>query len=153
VDDFLRKIWLECCGHLSAFSYPGSREDISKSSRLRDVFPFGDKLLHEYDFGTTTDTIVTVVGITARKAQRAHVRLLARNVPPAFLCSSCGEPATEICAECRYDSDSPFFCEACGESHGHMRLPVTNSPRMGECGYDGAMDVFAFAPQRFPEKR
>ncbi|MDR1802869.1 MAG: hypothetical protein LBQ94_04625, partial [Treponema sp.] len=23
VDRFLRKIWLECCGHMSAFFYPG----------------------------------------------------------------------------------------------------------------------------------
>ncbi|MDR1060430.1 MAG: hypothetical protein LBL83_04275 [Clostridiales bacterium] len=155
VDSFLRKIWLECCGHMSAFSIPGGLNEIGKSRKLGDIFPYQDKLMHEYDFGTPTDTLITVVGETTRKTQKASVRLLARNVPPAFLCSSCGEPATVICAECVYDSDNPFFCDACGESHEHCDtlLPVTNSPRIGDCGYDGAMDVYEFYPQMLSGKR
>lgn len=29
LDDFLRNIWLECCGHLSAFTIEGTRYSIS----------------------------------------------------------------------------------------------------------------------------
>jgi len=146
VDTFLRKIWLECCGHMSGF-FGSSREEIGKNRKL-GTFSVGDKLLHEYDFGTTTETLITVAGETMRKAQKQSVRLLARNVPPAFSCSSCGEPASALCAECVYDSDNPFFCDACGAKHAHddMLLPVTNSPRMGECGYCGELDVFDFKP-------
>lgn len=146
VDSFLRKIWLECCGHLSKFSgYGHGYGEVGKARKLQ-VFSVGDTLLHEYDFGTTTETIITIVGQTTRKKQRETARLLARNVPPTFECATCGKPAAYICTECMYDSDNPFYCRECGEKHDHddMLLPVTNSPRMGECGYDGELDVFTF---------
>ncbi|MCL2338194.1 MAG: hypothetical protein FWC60_12350 [Firmicutes bacterium] len=144
VDKFLRKIWLECCGHMSAFSV--SRiDEVAKSQKL-DNFYVGDKLLHEYDFGSTTETIVTVVGVIKRKPQREIVRLLARNVPPQFQCAACGSPADFICTQCIYDSDNPFYCDKCADKHEHdeMLLPVTNSPRMGVCGYEGELDMYTF---------
>lgn len=146
LDGFMRSIWLECCGHLSAF-FGRTREEISLSRKLGS-FAEGDKLSHEYDFGSTTETLITVMGDTVRKKQRQSVRLLARNVPPSFACRICGQPAARICTECMYGEDDapPFFCEDCadGHEHGDMFLPVVNSPRMGTCGYDGELDVFAF---------
>jgi len=152
IDTFLRKIWLECCGHLSAFFLQG--REFGKSRKL-SVLCVGDSLRHEYDFGTTTETIITVAGETVRKKQKGAVRLLARNVPPSFSCSACGKPATVICTECVYDTDNPFLCDACAGEHEHeeMLLPVVNSPRMGECGYDGELDTFAFNPDNYPAKR
>ena len=146
VDAFLRKIWLECCGRMSAFSAPGHIE-VAKSRKLNS-FADGDKLLHEYDFGSTTETLITVMGTTRRNLQKAAVRLLARNVPPQFKCEKCGAPAEFFCTDCMFDSDNPFYCAKCGEAHEHddMLLPVTNSPRMGVCGYDGELDKFAFVP-------
>jgi hypothetical protein len=61
------------------------------------------------------------------------------------------ESYTIICTECKYKTDNPFFCEACVEASncdGFLLLPITNSPRMGECGYDGERDVFEFDPQK-----
>lgn len=144
VDEFLRAIWLECCDHLSAFYARGSVE-IPKECKLSD-FSVGEKLFHQYDFGTTTETIITIVGEMMCEERATSVRLLARNVPPTFTCESCGEPATMICTECMYDSPNPFFCDACAEEHEHedMLLPVTNSPRMGECGYSGELDHYEF---------
>lgn len=146
IDTFLRKIWLECCGHLSAFHGPGRTE--TAMTRKLKTFSVEDKLFHEYDFGTTTDTVVTVVGLSRRKAQRGIVRLLARNIPPESDCGVCGAPATCVCPECRYTQKNPFFCDECGERHEHeeILLPVTNSPRSGECGYMGEFDVFDFDP-------
>ncbi len=108
----------------------------------------GDQLLYEYDFGTPTETIITFMGKTVRPPQREAVRLLARNVPPQFTCSQCDAQAEYICTECLYECDDPFFCENCMDEHEHeeMFLPVTNSPRMGACGYEGELDTFAFVP-------
>ncbi len=94
------------------------------------------------------ETLVTVVGTIKRKSQKERVQLLVRNVPPQFRCAECGSPAEYICTECAYDSDNPFYCAACGEKHEHdeMLLPVTKSPRMGECGYDSEFDTFTFVP-------
>jgi predicted RNA-binding Zn-ribbon protein involved in translation (DUF1610 family) len=144
VDSFLRRIWLECCGHLSCFLGPG-RSEIRQSRKLKDFFD-GDKLVHEYDFGTTTELLITVIGTISRKKQRGNVRLLARNISPQFECGICGKPAVDLCTECIYDADNPYCCAECGLEHEHAEMlrPVTNSPRMGECGYTGELDVFAF---------
>jgi hypothetical protein len=48
-----------------------------------------------------------------------------------------------------YDSDNPNFCETCLKQHEHeMALPITNSPRNGECGYSGEYDVFVYHPDK-----
>jgi len=152
VDIFLRKIWLECCGHMSAFSDP-RHEELGKGRQLGGFAP-GDKILHEYDFGSTTESLITVVGDTYRVPQRNAVRLLARNAPPAFICCKCGKAAAYICVECIYEVDNPFFCEECADHHEHdYLLPVTNSPRMGVCGYEGTQDKYAFSPLPFGGER
>lgn len=152
VDIFLRKIWLECCGHMSAFSDP-RHEELGKGRQLGGFAP-GDKILHEYDFGSTTESLITVVGDTYREPQRNAVRLLARNAPPAFICCKCGKAAAYICVECIYEVDNPFFCEECADHHEHdYFLPVTNSPRMGVCGYEGTQDKYAFSPLPFGGER
>ena len=142
LDTFLRKIWLECCGHLSKFS-------VGKSRKIGSL-AVGNQILHEYDYGTTTESLITVIAETRRSKQREAVRLLARNAPIVFPCAACGEPAEFLCQECPYDSNA-VFCKICAEKHkqksGHeMMLPITNSPRSGECGYCGEFDVFAFDP-------
>jgi ribosomal protein L37AE/L43A len=144
VDIFLRKIWLECCGHMSAFSLPGSYGGINMGLEI-EAFDIGEQLLHRYDFGTTTETLITFVGNTTRKPQKSPVRLLARNTPPIFKCEKCGEPATYIDTE---SNESVFYCEECGDElgGGEFFLPVVNSPRMGECGYEGEQDTFTFNP-------
>lgn len=145
LDSFLRKIWLECCGHLSAFS--SRYEDVGMANKIGS-FNAGDVLLHEYDFGSTTETLITVIGTVYRKQQRG-VRLLARNVPITFSCCECGSPAELIDTE-DYDSENPFYCLKCAEKNDELyelALPVTNSPRMGVCGYTGETDTLAFVPK------
>ena len=55
LDSFLRKIWLECCGHLSEFS-DGRYHSIGKGQKI-GRFQTGDRMLHQYDFGDTTETL------------------------------------------------------------------------------------------------
>lgn len=142
LDKFLRKIWLECCGHLSQFNGAG------KSSKM-DRFSVGDQFLHEYDMGDTTETLITVAGTTWRATQRGPVRLLARNIPPQFQCKDCGDLASLVCTECLCEGEYPFFCSDCAQKHADVEfmLPVTNSPRMGVCGYCGELDEYEFVPQ------
>ena len=150
VDTFLRDIWLECCGHMSTFSMNGEywEEDTDYGKDLKiGSFPTGTQLIHEYDMGDTTVTLVTFMGIIRRPPQRDAVRLLARNIPPKFTCADCGAEAAYIDTEALFDSSNPFCCEACAEERDEsILLPVTNSPRMGVCGYAGERDVYAFTP-------
>jgi hypothetical protein len=49
LDRFFRKMWLECCGHLSQFR--DGRFTVPMSRKLQGVLEPGMKLLHECDEG------------------------------------------------------------------------------------------------------
>jgi hypothetical protein len=139
LDQFLRDIWLECCGHMSAFR--DGRGQIGMGRKLMDVFEPGIELIHEYDFGDTTVLRVKVLGqYEGMMEAKSPIEILARNEPPEIPCDSCGAAiAAQICLECQGEG-SGMLCKACAESHGcdeEMRLPVANSPRTGVCGYTG----------------
>jgi len=152
LDDFLRKIWLECCGHLSMFEINGREYEDSRdfdaiaasvwgqkpaslNVSLVKVLDVGDRFDYQYDFGSTTYVEGKV--IAARQGVLPEpVRILARNNPYTFECAECGNQATDFCTECEQ-----FFCEQClndvelHECGEEMALPIVNSPRMGVCGY------------------
>lgn len=139
LDQFLRDIWLECCGHMSAFQY--GRGEIGMGRKLKDLFEPGMELFHEYDFGDTTMLRVRVLGHYEGPVNaKSPIEILARNEPPQIPCGECGGAmAAHICLECLGDG-SGMLCDACAEDHGcdeDMRLPLVNSPRTGVCAYTG----------------
>ncbi len=148
IDNFLRDLWLECCGHLSAFTidavrYYSHKEFVDSGEKgmdisLKQVLRPGVRFRHEYDFGTTTE--LDLQCISERKGKvRSKIELIARNDMPEILCDECGKLAKEICPECLWEGKG-LLCESCVEDHEcdeEMLLPVVNSPRMGECGYTG----------------
>lgn len=154
LDLFLRRIWLECCGHMSAFTV-GCYDEVDMDTKISRIVE-GSVLRYEYDFGSTTELNVSFVGTTTWKWQKEEVRLLIRNEAPEYTCCQCGKPARFICCECVYETDNPFFCKSCGEKHFEevhdFNLPVTNSPRMGVCGYDGDLDIYEFDPGKIKKE-
>jgi hypothetical protein len=145
LDHYLRAIWLECCGHLSQFSVGGWRGDeIPMETQIGHVFRPGLELTHIYDFGTSSETLIKLVGEREGGSLTSHpIFLMARNEPPEATCTECGQPASRLCLECVYKFNKPgTLCEQHAEDHPHyydygepMRL--LNSPRTGMCGYDG----------------
>ena len=142
IDKFLRDIWLECCGHLSAFRDPASKKkrssglfnameafqqltkgnaatnsgDIPMSRKAKDVLYKGLMLEYEYDFGSTTMLNITVVDEYSVKAEKKIV-LLSRNEPLQIMCLTCKKvPATQICTVCMYNGDA-VFCNKCAKKH------------------------------------
>ena len=141
VDKFLRQIWCECCGHLSSFSV--GRMEVSMNTKL-SCFQEGDALLYEYDFGTTTCILLTVVEEITRPKQKGKVLLYARNEQPDVVCDFCGGEGKYFNA---YEYE--LLCEKCesalDDEEGFI-LPIVNSPRCGACGYEGEMDIWTFVP-------
>jgi hypothetical protein len=178
IDDFLRDIWLECCGHLSAFTNPKNRKqggsmwdffeaeellekgkqkeyeklmeksngEVPMSRKTNIVFHKGLKLEYEYDFGSSTELLLTVVEEYPVNADKKVV-LLSRNEPLEWLCDTCKKkPAILICTIHDWKEDS-LFCKKCAERHAkkcedfrdYAAMPVVNSPRMGVCGYEGGV--------------
>ena len=149
IDDFLRSIWLDCCGHLSAFE--DGHEEYPMSMKL-NRFAIGDKIGYDYDFGTTTELLITFLDKTSRPKQAERVQLLARNIPVEKKCSACDRVAAYA------DSigwEETLACESCyekEESDETYYLPITNSPRSGECAYEGFTDIWTFDPEGdFPQ--
>lgn len=149
LDEFLRDIWLECCGHLSQFiidgqaympSYAGGLAEMQAKPmgvQLGKVLDVKDKFKYEYDFGSTTYLEGQIIS-EREGALKEKVRILARNRIPEAVCTECGKPAAQFCTECE-----EFYCNHCLDDHEcgeEMALPVVNSPRMGICGYSGEQD-------------
>ncbi|MBL7161193.1 MAG: hypothetical protein ISS57_01200 [Anaerolineales bacterium] len=148
LDEYLRAIWLECCGHLSHFAVGGGwgGQELPMSSKARMLFQPGLKLTHLYDYGTTSETKVTVTDVRQGKPLTKHpITLLARNFTPDVECQDCGEKATWLCMECVIEHNEPgYLCDEHAEDHPHVEYgdpaPLVNSPRLGMCGYYGPAD-------------
>ncbi|HIJ07582.1 MAG: Uncharacterized protein XE11_0778 [Methanomicrobiales archaeon 53_19] len=154
IDSKLRYLWLECCGHLSQFTIYGHTFQSNPDRNYGDneegmnvsvdsLFRVGLSGEHLYDFGDSTYLTFKVLDfLPFAPKERNGIELVAQNHPPDIRCSSCGAPADIICLECFYEGDSEkaFLCEGCHQEHEcdeDMTLPVVNSPRMGQCGYEG----------------
>ena len=152
LDTFLRAIWLECCGHMSAFHQSGY-DELAFEEEISD-FSENTVLQYEYDFGDTTRLKITFLETISLKAtqDKNPVILLLRNEPFAFECQ-CGKPATYVCQECAWEETYPFYCDTCNKKHerkqDHCSLPVVNSPRMCVCGYTGELDTYTFNPDDY----
>ncbi|MBK9094390.1 MAG: hypothetical protein IPM84_16825 [Anaerolineae bacterium] len=138
LDHYLREIWLECCGHLSAFEISDVRytqlldegmawdEERGMNVKVDTLFTPGLEIPYEYDFGTTTDLIIKVVAQREDRPTTEHpIVLMARNKfePPS--CMECDKPATQLCNECMYDREDGR-CESCATST--LRSTSTTSP-------------------------
>jgi hypothetical protein len=149
LDDFLRNIWLECCGHMSEFEigktrygadFSGELGQKSLNIQLAKILCVGMEFSHKYDFGSTTELILQVVSEQQGNASGKPIKLLARNNPLEIKCESCGQTATQLCTECMWSNKGGVFCDKCAETHkcdSEMFLPIVNSPRVGVCGYTG----------------
>jgi len=148
LDRFLREIWLECCGHMSAFTIADRTYSVAPMAELNDksmnvkldkVLEPGMRFYHDYDFGTTTYLALKVVSQQESQIKGRSIQVLARNEPPSIPCMSCGKTAAQVCTECLWSGEG-WLCDQCAADHEcgeDMLLPVVNSPRVGMCGYTG----------------
>ncbi len=163
IDTLLRQLWLECCGHLSAFRLPRNKRkspadfftdmlagkptfdkgDIAMNRKAKDMMHKELILEYDYDFGSTTSLQLTVIEEFNVQAEEP-VMLLSRNEPLGILCESCGKTlAVQVCTVCV--NTEIMFCAACAKKHAktcidfadYAAMPVVNSPRMGVCDYTG----------------
>lgn len=144
LDSYLRAIWLECCGHMSQFSVGGWRgQPISKKRKVDEVFQPGVELTHIYDFGTSSETLIRVIGTREGKPTTARkIALMARNIMPQAVCIECERPAAWLCNECVIEDEVwGTLCDTHVREHPHDNygepIRLVNSPRLGMCGYTG----------------
>lgn len=148
LDKFIRDVWVECCGHLSAFNinnikYNDNSNDLYQMNvKLKDVLHVGDKFEYQYDFGSTTYIILEVVEKIEVSKNHSQIEIIARNNENHYECNKCGEKAQYyqygtgyyLCEKCAEKLDDDEF-----EKYGIEELygDYFNSPRDGVCGYEG----------------
>lgn len=149
LDQFLRDIWLECCGHLSEFTIDGcnycshtetGRISRCMNNRISQLLSLDLKFEYVYDFGSSTELELEVIN-RLPTCPRKGITLLMRNDPPSFSCLSCKKKSEMICSMC-----GEITCVDCAEDHScavsegdtYMLVPLVNSPRTGVCGYTGS---------------
>ncbi|PIE81443.1 MAG: hypothetical protein CSA11_03645 [Chloroflexi bacterium] len=144
IDNYLRAIWLECCGHMSQFSIGGwSGREIDMDHNVEAVFMVGTQLTHIYDFGTSSETLLKCVAVRQGKPLTTHpIYLMARNNMPEAICAECDAKAGWYCMDCLIEQNEWLnLCAAHLDKHNHNQyggpMPLINSPRLGMCGYDG----------------
>ena len=145
LDHYLRDIWLECCGHMSAFMISGSwdEEDEFPMNLKIDRLDPDVKLTHVYDFGTETETLITIADVRKGIPLTKHpIYLIARNNMPEAFCAECGKPSNWYCQECLIEEEKwNTFCDKHAKTHPHDNygepIELVNSPRLGVCGYTG----------------
>ncbi|MCE5219832.1 MAG: SEC-C domain-containing protein [Clostridium sp.] len=135
IDQFIRDIWVECCGHLSGFRIKGKfYQEYSMNAKLNDILNIDEKFEYEYDFGSTTHLILEVVDIIQVPSSFSQIEIIARNNEIKHECEICGAEAKYF----SYEKDE-WECESCIDKDDDMisKFDYCNSPRDGVCGYDG----------------
>ncbi len=142
LDQFLRDLWLECCGHLSHFEIDGTYYERpsgfssgkSMEVAIGTIISPEQSCGYEYDFGDTTALGLYSYALYTASAPE-HIYILARNNAPAQPCDNCGAPAT------KQGYTEPFtlepdgvYCNSCAKEYDDL-YPILNSPRSGVCGY------------------
>jgi len=151
LDRSLRDIWVECCGHLSAFTITGVEYQRCSESGMDDFFGDaksmkvkiqkvlvpGMTFLYEYDFGTTTELRLKVADSIPWHKEKEKIIMAGMNDKLEFPCTECGKPASYHYIE---NDDFTVLCDDCSSDEDLDEcylLPICNSPRTGLCGYEG----------------
>jgi len=144
LDQLIRDVWVECCGHLSAFEIGGISYDSygdecpsdAMGVPLSNVIRPGSTFTYDYDFGSTTSLALKVIGATP-VAPEGLICLIARNDRPKVPCDLCGGDAAFVVNESDWGMPR-YCCEKCLSSADPDPCCVNiiaNSPRNGVCDY------------------
>lgn len=152
IDYLLRRMWLECCGHLSDFMI--DRDTIPMNHKVGNYFYKGFKCEYVYDWGSSTYLDLSVINEykLTLKDKSQDIQVLARNEALVFKCRKCKKDADFIHINEMYENPEPFYCESCADKSGdeeYYFLSTCNSPRMGVCAYDGEQDNDKFEVVKF----
>lgn len=126
LDQFIRDVWVECCGHLSMFEINGIRYEIdpepdyfwgppakSMKCKLREVLEEGIAFSYDYDFGSTTELLLNVHSYRTGKQKQDEITILSRNNPLDLRCSICGENKADWVNPMGFYDGTPLWCEEC----------------------------------------
>ena len=147
IDSFLRSIWLECCGHMSAFKNPALRsrtglwdffetEELLAKGKIKEYekqmeaangeVPMSRKtkdalcegLKLSYEYDFGSTTELQLTVISEFPIKAEdEIVLLSRNEPLPILCDTCGKKAATQLCGVCMGNEEAAFCDACAKKH------------------------------------
>lgn len=157
LDEALRQVWVDCCGHASRFVIGGAtygrrpRASIVNlvldeqthvapmSPPLAELLTVGQEADYAYDEVWPTELKVRLLAAYPGEAPHEAFRVVARNYKPPRTCRLCHRPAAWLLTNAW-----PLepYCDAHARAHPAWEqpdafLPYVNSPRVGLCVYRG----------------
>lgn len=145
LDCLIRDVWVECCDHLSCFTignktYMNTNEEMDIP--LADLITAGSLFSYQYDFGSTTELRLKVLGETPVMPPEGQVCLTARNNRPSFPCSICGKEAELYVTDSEEEEHGEYCCLGCTIPLDDVYIQlIENSPRSGVCAYSENPDT------------
>jgi len=147
IDSFLRDIWLECCGHLSAFNDPKKRRggfgwdffeamELMEEGKIKEYekimeedageIPMSRKassalykgLVLEYEYDFGSTTELTVTVMDEYPIKAdKKIVLLSRNEPLKIMCAICGKVPATQICAVCMYEEDAVFCDKCAKKH------------------------------------
>lgn len=147
IDDFLRRIWLECCGHMSSFTNPKNKrkgamwnlfeaQDMLMKGKTTDF----EKMMEEangempksrkakavlaksmkidYEYDFGSTTSLQLTVVDEYSVKAdKKIILLSRNEPLEILCENCGKEPAVQICSVCINYEKSAFCKKCGKLH------------------------------------
>lgn len=150
IDNFLRDIWLECCGHMSAFRDPAVRgnggmwsffeaEELLEAGKIKEYeklmeetsgeIPMSrkvSKVLYpdqklEYEYDFGSTTELTVTTLAEYPCKAdSKIVLLSRNEPLDIRCDACGKAPATEICTIHGWGEDSLFCPTCAKKHAKI---------------------------------
>ncbi len=144
LDSYVRRLWLECCGHLSEFvldgvhysSYPDDGlglmggmmgfVEVDMNHKLSKALSVGNTFGYTYDFGTSSELTFKVIsqrkGMSLSPKQNSIYQMV-RNHPPKVMCLNCEKrEATSVCVYCVWNpAEKGWLCSECESDHACVK--------------------------------
>jgi hypothetical protein len=147
IDDFLRDIWLECCGHMSAFTNPANRSqggmwglfdamELLEQGKQKEYeklmeesngeIPMSRKVSQvfykdlklEYEYDFGSSTNLKLTVMDEYPVKaNKKIVLLSRNEPLEWLCDSCQKEPATQICTVHDWEDDSYFCDKCAKKH------------------------------------
>lgn len=147
IDYFLREIWLECCGHMSAFSNPKNKRKAhgwnffeSQELLMKNKIDEYEKMMEEvngeiakfrnvnevlskgmkidYEYDFGSTTDLQLVVLQEYPVKAdKEIVLLSRNEPLEIRCNICHKEPAVVICSVCSYSDESFFCKKCAKQH------------------------------------
>ena len=147
IDNFLRRIWLECCGHMSSFTNPknktkGGMWDFSEAENLLAKGKTKDyeKMMEEangeipksrkvkaalaknmkidYEYDFGSTTELQIMVVDEYPIKADNgIVLLSRNEPLEMLCEICNKEPATLICSVCTGNEQNTFCKKCAKQH------------------------------------